>query len=313
MNFNDLLEKHKEFTKDYYHTDILSDKQKEELLKTLCLALHHEVSQVVTATNFKVFDKAVYKANKNEIVYNSVDSFRYILAILGLYNISANEFISAYEEKDLYLKKRKYLKSHTKGQPVAVIDIDDILCSFRSYFNEWLYKTYNIDIDKNSTSYYSSKEVKDFGLSPEGVFESFIQRDQLLKIPAIYDAIETINILKENNYYIQLLTSRPAHNLKCKYQTYMWLDNNGVYFDNLAFASEKYIWLSKQSYYTTGEVKFAIDDSPKHSMEYATHDINVLMPNLPYNKTAKHNNIKTFEKNEMVEIIKSLIKKCKTS
>jgi hypothetical protein len=312
MNFNNLLEKHKEFTKDYYTTDLLLDKQKEELLKTLCLALHHEVSQIVSATNFKVFDKSTYETNKNKVIYNSVDSFRYILAILGLYNISSDEFIEAYKEKDLYLKKRKHLKQQIEGQPVAIIDIDDILCEFRAYFNEWLYKTYNIKIDKNSTSYYSSKEVKDYGMSPEGVFESFIQEDQLLNIPAIYDSIEAINILKENNYYIQLLTSRPEENLKCKYQTYMWLDNNGISFDSLAFASEKYIWVAKQSYYTTGDVKFAIDDSPKHSMEYATHDINVLMPNLPYNKNVSHENVKIFERNEMTCLIKRIIKKCKS-
>tara|TARA_Y100000592_G_scaffold100287_1_gene179579 strand:- start:1220 stop:2152 length:933 start_codon:yes stop_codon:yes gene_type:complete len=309
MNFNDLLEKHKEFTKDYYETNTLSDKQKEELLKTLCLALHHEVSQIVTATNFKVFDKSIYETNKNEIVYNSVDSFRYVLAILGLYNISADEFVSAYKEKDLYLEKRKHLKQHIKGQPVAIIDIDDVICDFRSYFNNWLYKTYNIKIDENSTSYYSSKEVKDFGLSPEGVFETFIQKDQLLQIPSIFEAIQTINYLKDNNYYIQLLTSRPENNLKCKYQTYMWLDNNGVCFDNLSFAPEKYIWVSKQSYYTSGDVKFAIDDSPKHSMEYATHDVNVLMPDLPYNKQARHDKINIFQKSKMLEEIKNLINK----
>ena len=184
-----------------------------------------------------------------------------------------------------------------------------MICDFRSYFNSWLYKTYNIKIDENSTSYYSSKEVKDFGLSPEGVFETFIQKDQLLQIPSIFDTIETINYLKDNNYYIQLLTSRPESNLKCKYQTYMWLDNNGVYFDNLAFASEKYIWVAKQSYYTSGDVSFAIDDSPKHSMEYATHDINVLMPDLPYNNQTRHDKINIFKKSKMLSKVKNLINK----
>ena len=308
MNFKDILLKHKEFTKDYYNVEKLSGKQKEELLKTLCLALHHEVSQIVTATNFKVFDKSVYEANKNEIVYNSVDSFRYILAILGLYNIKPEEFISAYNEKDLYLKKRKLLKEHIPGTPVAVIDIDDVICSFRSYFNDWLYKTYNIRINKDSTSYYSSKEVKDYGMSPEGVFEVFMQNNELLNIPLIENTVNLINELKEKGFYIQLLTSRPDNNLKCKYQTYMWLNNNNVCYDNLSFAYEKYIWVSKQDYYTSGDVKFAIDDSPKHAMEYATHDVKVLMPDFPYNKNARHENIIVVKDNKFIEKVKKLIK-----
>ena len=185
FNLKQIMNDHRSFTKKYYDQNNFTDKQKEEMLKTLCLALHHEVSQIVEATNFKVFSKNDYDVNTNEIVYNAVDSFRYILAILGLYDISHEQFISAYEEKDLYLNDTNSLNEHKKGQPVAIIDIDDIIGEFRSYFNYWLFCEYNIKIDKNSTSYYSSKEVKEHGLSPEGVFELFIQKNQLLNIPLI--------------------------------------------------------------------------------------------------------------------------------
>ena len=306
MKFKNLLKDHKLFTKNFYDTDNLTDRQREELMKTLSLALHHEVSQVVKSTNFKVFDKESYEVNTNEVVYNTVDSFRYMLAILGLYDITSKDFMLAYEEKDLYLKKIQVLNDHVKGQPVAIIDIDDIICNFREYFNDWLYKTLGIVIDKNSTSYYSSKEVKDFGYSPEGVFEEFIQTNELLNIPSIVKTNEVINYLHDKGYYIQLLTSRPESNLKCKYQTYKWLDNNGVIFDNLSFAYEKYIWVAKQKYYISGDVKFAIDDSPKHSMEYATHDVKVLMPDLPYNKKAIHENIITFKRKDMLKEVKKL-------
>lgn len=306
-NFKQTLENHKKFTNYFYDVDSLSDKQKEELLKTLCLALHHEVSQVVEATNFKVFDKQSYEVNTNEIVYNTVDAYRYMLAILGLYNITSEEFNSAYNEKDLYLKKIQNKKQHVKDQPVIIFDIDDIICDFREYFNSWLLKTYNIEIDKNSTSYYSSKEVRDHGQSPEGVFELFMSSNELLNIPSIYEAIDTINDLSSKGYYIQLLTSRPGNNLKCKYQTYMWLDNMGIIFDDLAFSSEKYIWVSKQKYYVSGNVKLAIDDSPKHAMEYATHDIKVLLPDLPYNKQARHENISVFQKGKMLASVYNML------
>jgi hypothetical protein len=307
MSFKKLLDDHRKFTEKFYDVNFFDCKQKEEMLKTLCLALHHEVSEIVKSTNFKVFDKKEYTVNKNEIVYNAVDATRYIYAILGLYNIDAKEFMYAYEEKDLYLNVIQNKKEHKKDQPVAIIDIDDILCNFREYFNKYLYKQYSIVIDENSTSYYSSKEVKDFGLSPEGVFEKFIQKNELLNIPVIESMKNFILELKEQGYYIQLLTSRPESNLKCKYQTYYWLEKNDVYYDNLGFAFEKYIWVSKKDYYMSGNVKFAVDDSPKHSMEYATHDVKVIMPDLPYNKNARHDNIIVFEKeNISINLIKNL-------
>ena len=305
-DFVDTLEKHRKFTEDYYKVENLNNKQKEELLKTLCLALHHETSQVVKATNFKVFDKENYEVNTNEIVYNTVDAYRYMMAILGLYNIDAHEFMSAYKEKDLYLEVIKNLNEHKENQPVVVFDIDDIIADFREYFNGWLYRTYDILIDKDSKSYYSSKEVKNHGYSPEVVFERFIKDNELLNIPLIDEALNTIKYFKEKGFYVQLLTSRPESNLKCKYQTYMWLHNNNVPYDNLAFASEKYIWLAKKDYYIKGNVKFAVDDSPKHSMEYATHDIKVIMPKLPYNETAVHSNILPYDRENMENYFKNL-------
>jgi len=234
-----------------------------------------------------------------------------MLAILGLYNISHKEFITAYDEKDLYLNEVKNKKAHKENQPVAIIDIDDVIGSFREYFNNWLYEKYNFLIDPENTSYYSSNAIKDVGLSPEAVFETFIKENQLLNLPKINSMVNVIEYLRENNYYIQLLTSRPANNLKCKYQTYVWLNRNNIYYDNLAFAAEKFIWISKKDFYVNGDVKFAIDDSPKHAMEYATHDLTVFMPDLSYNKSARHSNIIIFDRDTVLDVIKSNINSCK--
>ena len=119
--------------------------------------------------------------------------------------------------------------------------------------------------------------------------------------------ISVINFLEDEGYYIQLLTSRPDLNLKCKYQTYKWLDNAGIIYNNLAFASEKYIWVSKQKYYVSGNVKFAIDDSPKHALEYATHGVKVFMPNLSYNKNTRHENIILFDRENPSDLTKKIL------
>ena len=272
----------------------MSPKEKEEMLKTLTLAMHSEVTEIISSCNYKIFDKSNFAFDRDKLVYNSIDVFRYLLAIMNLYEISADEFVNSFEERDVQLKLNSTFSEPLEGQKVIVVDVDDVLCKFRAHFNSWLNFTYNIYIDPDSTSYYSSKEVKDHGYSPEGVFERFISENELLNIPSVETMVNFLRLAREDGYYIQLLTSRPEHNLKCKYQTFLWLQRNNIPFDNIGFAAEKYIWVSKKDFYIKGNLVAAIDDSPKHAMEYATHDVNVLVPKTAYNKDMTHKNISHF-------------------
>lgn len=290
-NIEELLKKQDKFSSLFYNKDRMTPKEKEEMLKTITLAMHSEIAEIISSCNYKLFDKSNFAFDRDKLVYNSIDVFRYLLAIMNLYEIDANQFIEAFEERDVHLKINNKLSEPKEDQKVIVVDIDDVLCKFRTYFNNWLYRKYNISIDPNSTSYYSSKEVKDHGYSPEGVFERFISENELLNIPVVETMKTFLSLAKEEDYFIQLLTSRPDHNLKCKYQTYLWLENNNIQFDNIGFAAEKYIWVSKKDFYISGNLVAAIDDSPKHAMEYATHDVNVLVPKTSYNKDVSHKNI----------------------
>lgn len=308
LDLDKILKSQKDFSSKFFDSDSLSLLGKETMLKTLCLALHHEVSQIVSSTNFKFFknkDEQV-KTDVSNILYNSIDSLRYIFAILNLYDVRANEIYQAYEEVDNYLNNFTTFNPRQKDQKVIVVDIDDVICEFRETFNNWLREKHNVLIDENSTSYYSSKEVKDHGLSPEGVFEEFIESDMLLSIPPIKNMVEFLRQARLQGYYIQLLTSRPEDNPRCKYQTCKWLVDNNIEFDSVGFAPEKYIWLAKQEYYISGDVYFAIDDSPKHSLEYATHDIDVFTPRLPYNTDIFHQKITHFDKNNIKTLEKTL-------
>ncbi len=310
MNLKKILDNQEKFSKNFYDKVDLNPKQKEELLKTLCLGLQQEVSQIVSSTNFKVFDKTSFELDENKITFGMIDAIRYIFAISDLYDLDSESLIRAYREKENYLNKKLQIQNreYVKGKKVIVVDIDDVICDFRDYFNSWLKETYGIIIDKNSTSYYSSKEVKSVGLSPEAVFEDFIQKNNLLDIPLIKNAKRFLDLAKSKGYYIQLLTSRPENNLKCKYQTYMWLEKNNIYFDDLSFSPEKYIWVAKKDFFLNGDLVFAIDDSPKHAMEYSTHDIKVIVPDLPYNQDIIENkNIVRLNKQSFFDLLEDII------
>ena len=116
---------------------------------------------------------------------------------MNLYDITSEDFLNSFNERDIQLKIDNCISPPEKNQKVMVVDIDDVICDFRKHFNHWLYKKYNIFIDPNSTSYYSSKEVKDHGYSPEGVFEEFINQNELLNIPVIPQMIQFLNLAKK--------------------------------------------------------------------------------------------------------------------
>tara|TARA_Y100001972_G_scaffold25193_1_gene30563 strand:+ start:6218 stop:7192 length:975 start_codon:yes stop_codon:yes gene_type:complete len=285
MELKKYLSLQEEFSKYFYNKKEMSSKEKEEMLKTLCLALHNEVSKIVSSTNYKYYDRKEPEVDKGSVLYKSINAFRYLLAVINLNDISEDEFLEAFCHKDNYLhKKIETWKLKDSTKPVVVVDIDDVLLGFREYFNDWLERQYNVKIDRDSTQYYSSIAVKEIGLSPESVFEEFMSKNELLNIPALSNSKEMLDSLKDLGFEIQLLTSRPEENLKCKYQTHQSLLDNNLYFDKLNFAQEKYIWLAKQDFYINGRFAFAIDDSPKHVEEYVSHNVNVVMPYYEYNK-----------------------------
>lgn len=299
-----LMEMQQKFSDNVYDIRYIDEVGKQELLKTLCLSLHSEATNISMSSDFKKHeDTRNLSLDKDNLIYHTVDAMRYLFAILNLYNISSEDLLSAYMEKDASLLTRANLKKPRKDQKVIIVDIDDVLCEFRCHFNNWLKINFNISVDKNSTSYYSSKEVLAAGLSPEKVFEEFIGKNGFANIQVINETKEFLLSLKNKGYFIQLLTSRPDSNLKCKYQTFLWLKENDIPFDNINFTPEKYLWLSKKSYFIEGRVVCAIDDSAKHAMEYATHDIKCYVPTTSYNKNTQHENIIHYSFNDYDKIL----------
>ena len=55
-------------------------------------------------------------------------------------------------------------------------------------------------------------------------------------------------------------------------------------FHRVDFSAEKYRWLTKSEYFDSGQIVCAIDDSAKHSAEYAKHGISTLSPVTSYNR-----------------------------
>lgn len=275
-----------EFSELFFDKGQLTDEEKEELTKSFALALHSEASGLVDSVNFKDHRLTRKAIDKNKLLFKSIDAFRYMLAIQNLWDFTPEEFIDAFNNKDLFLNMRHQFEANPwkEGQPVVLFDIDDVLNEFRDTFTQWLHDERNVYVDPDSTEYYSSKEVKAAGLSPEGTFQEFIAEGGLMTIAKNQRMINVANRLYEKGVFVQLITARPADNLKCKYDTYSWVHEAGIKCSHIDFSPEKYRWLLTQDYYHSDVVLCAIDDSAKHSAEYEKHGIDVLSPRTSYNR-----------------------------
>ena len=284
-NLAEALNRQKQFSDLFFNSEKITDREREEITKTFVLSLHSEASDLASAINFKDHRTKTHPIDSHKILYKSVDVFRYTLALLNLWNIDPQEFIDACEDKDLFLHSRykeNLVKRHS--QPVIIFDIDDVIAEFRNCFNNWLHETHGVKPDPDSKEYYNTIGLMSEGLEPEAVFREFINTGGFRRIPVNKKIVSLMKKLSDMGYWIQLLTARPSDNLKCFYDTYNWLDAVGITYDALDFSGEKFRWLADQDFFNDGQLICAIDDSPKHAAEYAKHGVQVIVPDLPYNK-----------------------------
>ena len=272
-----------------YNTQIIGTNLTKAEIEThtqqLALCAHAELSSLVNATNFRKHHGSLEKVDRDNILFESIDVLRYIQAIQNLWDISPEEVESAFMTKDAYLNARKRIQDNPwPGQQVVIVDMDDVIVDFRAGFADWLYETYGLTVDVESEEYYFISALSKIDVNPEEVFSRFIAESGFSNLKPLKGAIQFMKQLKAEGFWIQILTARPEDDLRCMYDTYQWLDEYDIVYDDIGFATEKFRWCAKSKYYDRHEIAFAIDDSPKHAEEYAKHGIRVKVPIKSYNK-----------------------------
>jgi len=298
MYFKSMLERQKEFSDLFFDSKQFDDAKREEMTKSFALALHAEVADLVSSINFKDHHTNRKTPDREKILYEAIDTMRYLLAIMNTWEYTSEEVESAFRDKDTFLHTR-YRVENAKwdGRPVLIVDVDDVLAHFRKDYFKWLNEKYGIFIPQDYPEYYASTPLNEKGINPEASFKDFISDRKLRTIDVIDGMIDVLDQAQKMGYWIQLLTARPDQNLICFYDTYHWIRHVGIPFDGLAFSGEKYRWIVMSQFY--GHVAACIDDSPKHAAEYANHGLLVLSPALSYNDSL--NNVKNVIRYETTE------------
>ena len=273
----------KSFSDIFFDPALLADEDKVKQFKSFLLSLHAELSDLAGAVNYKDHRPGTH-VDPQKILFESVDVYRYLLAILNLWGIDAATFAAALEQKDELLHYRHTLQQKKwEGQPVVLFDMDDVLAGFRSKFCDFATRRYGFFVDPMSAEYYNTTVFRQNGVSDSAVFQEFIDARGFSSLEVIQPYKNLMDALKSMGFWIHIVTARPEHSRFCYHDTYSWLYRNNIPADAVTFTPEKYAWLVGQAYMSAQRL-FAIDDSPKHAAEYAKHGVRVLVPEKTYNR-----------------------------
>jgi beta-phosphoglucomutase-like phosphatase (HAD superfamily) len=268
----------------FFKSRDMTDKQKQEMLKTFVLSLHAEVTGIADGVSYKEHRLQDIPVDRQKILYKSVDAYRYILAILNLWDFAPHEFVRALSQKDDFLHYRHELaQKKWSGQPIVLFDMDDVLADFRKSFCKYCTDRTGHPFDPLSKEYYNVSEFKSLGLNSESFFRDFIDNQHgFLGLSPNESYVDLFKQLQSEGYWMQIVTARPEKNLAALYDTFSWLKMYDIHADGVAFTPEKFVWLTDQPFFAAGRY-VAIDDSAKHAAEYAKHGVRCVVPKLNYN------------------------------
>lgn len=290
LSLDDMFGMQRDFTSLFHDLEGMTPRQREELTKTLVLGLHGEATSLANCVNYRDHRQDAVSVSTSKLTHEAVDVIRYTLGVLNTWGITPEQFADAYRSRDIYLRARHEAASHPyTGQPTIIVDMDDVVAGFRDGFTDWL-NARGVPADRNSTEYYYiSSLTGNKNFNSERYYKDFIEEHGLRDLlPPIQYAIDAVNKLHDEGYWIQVLTARPGDNPVCVYDTYEWLKIHGLKFDRVDFAGEKFLWLMKSEPYDAGRVVCALDDSAKHAMDYAKHGVHVFSPVMSYNASIRN-------------------------
>tara|TARA_R110000824_G_scaffold60853_14_gene162446 strand:+ start:22478 stop:23419 length:942 start_codon:yes stop_codon:yes gene_type:complete len=289
MDLAEMLSKQSEFAKNFYDADEMSEEEKIEKHKILCLAMQSELSQLANSVHYREHRANITPTHKQNILFETMDVYRYCLAVLNLWGLDAKEAIGAFESRDANLRVRTEKNiSKWDGQKVVVVDVDDVIARFRQNFYDWVNKTYpGSNVEYKSSEYFLRKAI--CGKSGDELLIEFIDAGNLKKLDVCDNVVNGLRKLRKMGYWIHILTARPESELKCLNETYEWLDTFVGEFDSVQLSSEKYIAIAGLEPYKQDKIICAIDDSPKHASEYVMHGVPCLVPERSYNTGVLNN------------------------
>ena len=204
--------------------------------KEYLLCIISECMEVLEQLNWKHHrPNDISDINVKNVAIELVDVQKYIWGLMNIWGIDYGQFVEAFKEKSYEVEKSfiqnfefKDIKSGSSKN--CIIDIDGVLNSYPVCFYDWVLATAGVkpeEYQKDRVKYEAYKRLYRISGAKR---ELRVDPQSLL----------ALQLLKEKNYTIILLTNRPYEEYKNIIgDTYHWLDSNQIPYDYIFWSKDR--------------------------------------------------------------------------
>jgi len=234
-------------------------------LKDYILNIIREATEALDTRKFKMHRIE----NKEEIVSNTIEELidcqKYLWGAFQLLGVDWDHFVSEYWRKTRVVEQRYFqehlLKSITIDKKVVALDLDGVLCEYPKPWIDYVNKELN-------TNYLTLNDLKaNVDLLTYSKLKSKYRQSGLkAKINKIYYASEFTQMLRNADYWIVIITSRPYKKYYRLYpDTLEWLSNNDITYDALYFEDQKNLRIIED----VPNLNFMVEDNKQYANDVA--------------------------------------------
>lgn len=263
--------------------DDISNKDKLSFSKEYILSATKELFEVLDelpAWKTHRFSKNREDLNKDNLLEEIVDSFKFILNLMIINGFTSEEFMNKFLDKSKivdirYNQEKELLASANSNDKYAVFDIDGVLNNYPKCFMDF--------IEKEGYNYNTPEEFKSENLlAYEMLKHRYRQSGVKASIPVNTKNASLINHFKSKGYKIILLTARPYKKYSRIFNdTIEWLNKNDIYYDYIFFNENKERLLLEN--FKSDSIEIIIDDDINNVRLLQKYFKNVFLYMNPYN------------------------------
>ena len=267
--------------------NVKSYDKKQKITKQFILAVMAEAHEVLNEINWCDW-KPKREIITSNICEEVVDTFKFLINVLLIWDIDEDKFLEEFERKSLVVEQRKKQREalelvKKKKSKICALDIDGVIVDFPTcyinFINKELGTKFNTMFDVNKK--LSKKQLMD-------IKDKYRKSGAKQSVGVLPEAKKLITSLKQMGYSIVLLTKRPYKKyLRIFADTKINLDNNGIKYDAILFDSEKHKRIVKEF----PKLHFIVEDNKNISNEVGAWGVKSFLIDNIYNQGSLNDNV----------------------
>lgn len=242
--------------------------------------------------NWKLHRSSLGEPNYGNLGEEFTDLLKYVLSLFELWGFSENSVMDMLDRKskilDLQWEMDHFIPP--EGRKILVCDLDGTIADWRSTFMDWLNRHSNY-MDTETPVYTMNPDVDFAVMYPEyaRLKDQFESEGGYQKLVPFFDGVETVRELVRNDVMLAVFTARPIRIKRIWWDTYRWLQWEGIEPTWLFMGAETRIIRAFDWAKTNTVVIF--EDNPDLALRAANSGLKVFLRDMPYNSHVEHENI----------------------